>query len=222
MTTTEAAHGRAGHPRSQPPRTGADPTASPPSLRMRQQLRTREDLVRAALDVITAEGLEAATIDRITKRAGTSRATLYAHFPGGRADLLAEAYQTLGRDLIGAAEQHAARQADWIDRLCAYPRAMLDLAATRQLGLFYNVSGPQLVGMKRRGIGSQRTLDTIAAELAQARERGDVPSHLDVEAIAALLVGAIREAGIDASRDPATAPRRLAAFRQLLEALSGH
>ncbi|GER23785.1 hypothetical protein NCCP1664_22800 [Zafaria cholistanensis] len=198
---------------------GPAPAAARPSLRERQHLRTRQDLVRAALDVISVTGLDGATIQRITGRAGTSRATLYAHFPGGRGDLLAEAYQTLGRDLIVQAESSAAEQADWIERLCAYPRAMLDLATQRQLGLFYNVSGPQLVGMKHRGVGSQHTLDTITAELGQARERGYIPAHLDVASIAALLVGAIREAGIDASRDPSAAPRRLEAFRQILKAL---
>jgi AcrR family transcriptional regulator len=189
------------------------------SLRKRQQLRTRQDLVRAVITVISAGGLGAATIERITKRAGASRATLYAHFPGGRADLIAEAYQAVGRDLIEAAERDAARHNDWIDRLCAYPRAMLGLSAQRELGLFYNVSGPQLVGMQRRGTGSQRTLDALIAGLLQAQESGEVPPQLDIEAIAALLVGAIREAGIDTSRDPSTAPRRLAAFRQLLEAI---
>lgn len=195
--------------------------AGPPvSLRQRQQLRTRQDLVRAVITVISAGGLGAATIERITKRAGASRATLYAHFPGGRTDLIAEAYHAVGRDLIEAAERDAARHSDWIERLCAYPRAMLELSAKRELGLFYNVSGPQLVGMQRRGTGSQRTLDALTDGLRDAQEHGDVPPQLDVEAIAALLVGAIREAGIDTSRDPSTAPRRLAAFRQLLEAIA--
>lgn len=214
MTPTQAASRPAGaRPKDRPNDDAA------PSLRERQQLRTRTDLVRAALDVIAVAGLDGVTIQRITGRAGTSRATLYAHFPGGRADLLAEAYQTLGRDLIMEAERHAAAQTNWIDRLCAYPRAMLDLATKRELALFYNVSGPQLVGMKRRGVGSQHTLDMITAELGQARDRGHISPHLEIGAIAALLVGAIREAGIDASRDPSTAPGRLAAFRQLLEAL---
>jgi AcrR family transcriptional regulator len=201
---------------------GADDehTGPPVSLRKRQQLRTRQDLVRAVITVISAGGLGAATIERITTRAGASRATLYAHFPGGRTDLIAEAYQTVGRDLIQTAELDAARHTDWIERLCAYPRAMLELSAKRELGLFYNVSGPQLVGMQHRGIGSQHTLDALIAGLRQAQEHGEVSPQLDVEAIAALLVGAIREAGIDTSRDPSNAPRRLAAFRQLLEAIA--
>lgn len=201
-------------------RDGAEPADPPASLRQRQQQRTRQDLVRAVIGIISAGGLGAATIQRITTRAGASRATLYAHFPGGRTDLIAEAYQTVGRDLIQAAEQDAAGHTDWIERLCAYPRAMLELSSKRELGLFYNVSGPQLVGMQRRGTGSQRTLDALISELRHAQDSGDVSPQLDVEAVAALLVGAIREAGIDTSRDPSTAPRRLNAFRQLLEAIA--
>lgn len=191
-----------------------------PSLRKRQQERTRDDLIRAAIDVIGADGLETATIDRITARAGTSRATLYAHFPGGRTDLIGAAYQAVGRDLIEAAEQDAARYTNWIERLCAYPRAMIELSARGELGLFYNVAGPQIFGIgKRRGSASQRTLDVFVSELRDAQDRGVVSALVDIEAIAALLIGAIREAGIDTSRDPSSAPRRLEAFRQLLEAI---
>ncbi len=205
-----------------PASDGFDSASEEPAitLRQRQQMRTRRDLVRAVIGIISAGGLDAATIERITKRAGTSRATLYAHFPAGRTALLAETYQLVGHDLIIDAERDAAQQTDWIEQLCAYPRAMLKLATTRELGLFYNVSGPQLVGMQRRGIGSQRTLNALVDGLRRAQDSGDVAPHIDVEAIAALLVGAIREAGIDASRDPSTADRRLTAFRQLLEAIA--
>jgi len=190
-------------------------------LRKRQQQRTRHDLIRATVDTIDAAGLKAATIDRITARAGTSRATLYAHFPGGRTDLIAEAYKAVGQDLIDAAERDARQQSDWIERLCAYPRAMLNLAVRHELSLFYNVSGPQHFGIgKRRGSASQRTRDSFVEELAQAQERGDLASELDIEAIAGLLIGAIREAGIDASRDQSTAQRNLEAFRQLLQAIA--
>ncbi|MCY1159338.1 MAG: TetR family transcriptional regulator [Citricoccus sp.] len=191
----------------------------PTSLRARQQLRTRQDLVRATLEVINATGMDNATVQRITHAAGMSRATLYAHFPDGRPELLAEAYQALGRKLIRTAEGYRTQAATGTDRICAYAQAMLDLASQRELGLFYNVSGPQLVGMKRRGIGSQTTLNNITTELEHAQSQGRVDTDLDVESIAALLVGAIREAGIDASRDPSVAPRRLTAFRQLVRAL---
>lgn len=189
------------------------------SLRQRQQRRTSLDLVQATLDVIAQVGLEHATIQRITARAGTSRATLYAHFPEGRDQIYAQAYRSLGNTLIRHAERLATEEPDWIGRLCAYVQAMVELAGQRQLGLFYNVSGPKLAGMKYRGSGSQQTVDVFSTELRAAQDNHEISAALDVEAISALLVGSIREAGIDTSRDPNVARRRLAAFRQLLEAL---
>lgn len=189
------------------------------SLRQRQQHRTSLDLVQATLDVIAQVGLEHATIQRITARAGTSRATLYAHFPEGRDQLYAQAYRSLGNTLIRRAERLATEEPDWIGRLCAYVQAMVELAGQRQLGLFYNVSGPKLAGMKYRGSGSQQTVDVFITELRAAQDHHEISAALDIEAISALLVGSIREAGIDTSRDPNVARRRLAAFRQLLEAL---
>lgn len=189
------------------------------SLRERQQRRTHDDLIRAALDVIADVGLEQATIQRVTSQAGTSRATLYAYFPGGRDELYAEAYRALGRGLIRRSEQLAAEQSTWVGRLSAYAQAMVELAAQPQLGLFYNVTGPRLAGMKYRGSGSQRTLDAFTTDLGEGQRRGELAESLDVEAISALLVGSIREAGIDSSRDPSLAIRELDAFRQLLESL---
>jgi AcrR family transcriptional regulator len=198
---------------------GDEGLPKPVSLRARQQQRTRQDLVQASLDVISAVGLENATVQRITRTAGTSRATLYAHFPDGRPELLAEAYQALGRRLIHTARSYGSQTETWVERICASLKAMLDLATHRELGLFYNVSGPQLVGMKQRGGGSEATLQAIASELRLAQSENLISPDLDTESIAALLVGAIREAGIDASRDPSVAPQRLTAFTQMLQAL---
>lgn len=189
------------------------------SLRERQQRRTRDDLIRAALDVIAEVGLEQTTIQRVISRAGTSRATLYAYFPEGRDELYAKAYRALGHGLIRRSEQLAAEQHTWVDRICVYARAMVELAAQRQLGLFFNVSGPKLTGLKDRGGASQRTREAFTTELNQAQHRGQITQSLDIEAISALLVGCVREAGIDTSRDPTVAARELAGFRQLLEAL---
>lgn len=189
------------------------------SLRERQQRQTAQDLIRAALETIAERGLEETTVQRITARAGTSRATLYAHFPHGRNEVYIQAYNTLGQRLIDRAERLAAEQSQWVERLCAYAQAMVELAAQRQLGLFYNVSGPRLTGMKYQGSGSQRTVVAFTKELDNAKQHGELAEHLDVEAISTLLVGSIREAGIDTAREPSHATRSVNAFRQLLETL---
>jgi len=44
-------------------------------------LRTRHDILRAALDLLTTEGLDAVTHHRLAEVSGYSRATIYKHWP---------------------------------------------------------------------------------------------------------------------------------------------
>ncbi|MGO2111282.1 MAG: TetR/AcrR family transcriptional regulator [Pseudoclavibacter sp.] len=193
------------------------------SLRERQRRRAHADLVRATTEVIAHQGLERATIERITRRAGTSRATLYAHFPGGRTELIEATYRAIGREVLANAERDAASQPadDWIEQVTAYQRAMVRLAERRELSVFYNIDGPHLFALgRRRGSGSQRTLDAFVRILTTAQGEGRVVEGIDIPGISALLVGAMRETGIDATREPGSTDAHTRAFRQLLEALS--
>ena len=54
-------------------------------------VRTRNDVLRSALDILTDEGRDAVTHQHLAQVAGYSRATLYKHWPT-RADLLREAF----------------------------------------------------------------------------------------------------------------------------------
>ncbi len=54
-------------------------------------VRTRNDVLRAALDVLIDEGRDAVTHQRLAQVAGYSRVTLYKHWPT-RADLLRDAF----------------------------------------------------------------------------------------------------------------------------------
>jgi AcrR family transcriptional regulator len=44
-------------------------------------IRTRNDILRVAVDVLTSEGLDAVTHQRLAEAAGYSRATIYKHWP---------------------------------------------------------------------------------------------------------------------------------------------
>lgn len=61
----------------------------PRSLREEQKLFTRRRLVDAAVDVFSAGGYAAATIEDIATAAGASRATFYLHFKS-KADIVTE------------------------------------------------------------------------------------------------------------------------------------
>ena len=54
-------------------------------------VRTRNDVLRAALDLLIDEGRDAVTHQRLAQVAGYSRVTLYKHWPT-RADILREAF----------------------------------------------------------------------------------------------------------------------------------
>src|SRR5437879_13779714 len=52
------------------------------SLQELRRSTTRDRLLTAAVNVLTEKTLIGATMDEIAKAAGTTRVTLYAHYPG--------------------------------------------------------------------------------------------------------------------------------------------
>lgn len=66
--------------------TSSPPVAGP----ARRRARTRAALLGAARELL-AEGREQASIEEITTRAGVGFGSFFNHFPGGKADLFAEA-----------------------------------------------------------------------------------------------------------------------------------
>lgn len=192
-----------------------------PTLRQRQQERTRGDIIHAALRLVSEDGAERITVDRVIALAGMSRGTLYSHFPGGLDEIVRASYDALGAQLLETGRVRAEHRDEWADRLAAYAEAMLELAEDAELGFFYNISGPSRVGLNGEpGIGSEGSREAFRDELTRAQQKGAIPADIDVVATAALLVGTLRQAGIDVARDRATAPAYLAAFRRLLRALS--
>ncbi|MHC6220787.1 TetR/AcrR family transcriptional regulator [Arthrobacter sp. MMS24-S77] len=191
------------------------------NLRERRREQTRNDLTSAGLEIISAEGVDAATIDRLAAQAGMSRGTVYAHFEGGRDEVLQEAYRRVGRDLVNAAQRMADSAATWRDRVMAYARAMVALTEDRHRGYFYNVAGPALFGGRvERGEGSSASLAAIRKELLHAQQRGEIDSEVDADEMAVLLVGCLREAGIEIAREAMQPAKFLSAFQRLLDGLN--
>ena len=56
-------------------------------------MRTRQELLDAALEVFAESGYGSASVERIAARAGVSKATLYTYFPHGRDELYRELYE---------------------------------------------------------------------------------------------------------------------------------
>lgn len=191
------------------------------SLRERRQQRTRRELVDAVLAVVATGGLAETTIDRISAESGISRGTVYAHFPGGRDELLRAAYARLGEQLVDRTRAAVLAADDWRGRIVAHARAMFDLAGDARIGHFYNVSGPTLiVDGAERGIGSGASIVSIREALQQAQASGDVDAGVDADAAAVLLVGALREAAIGVAAQTVDPRRAAASFERLVDGLA--
>ncbi|MGO4103494.1 TetR/AcrR family transcriptional regulator [Leifsonia sp. YAF41] len=196
-------------------------TAARTPLRKRRQQRVREDLIAATVNLVSTGDLAAATIDRITAESGMSRATLYAHYPAGRDDLLRDTYNAVGSALLAQARQGASSAETWNAKILAYAAAMLEFSTDPRLGSFYNISGPHLVGFRaERGIGSQGFFDAFCEQLRDAVSAGAIDASIDVESTATLLTGSLRDAGIETSRNPARASAFLDSFDRLLVGLT--
>lgn len=190
------------------------------TLRERRQELTRADLVEATLGLVSVSDLREITIERIAEAGGVSRATIYAHFPGGRDDLLRAAYARTGELLLRQAETAAQASRTWDARILGYARTMIEFSRSPHLGHFYSVSGPHLLGFRaERGVGSAGYLEVLRDELAGAIDRGELVPAADAEALAILLVSSLRDAGIEASRRPERADALVAAVKLLLDGL---
>ncbi|MCA4132550.1 TetR/AcrR family transcriptional regulator [Arthrobacter sp. M4] len=190
------------------------------SLRARQQARAKEDLLLATLAIISSEGPDGVSIERVRQDSGMSRGTLYAHCPGGRDELLLRAYEHIGTRFVEAAAELAQSREGWIDRISGYAEAMVELCSDSHIGFFYNISGPNLLGFTAgRGKGAKAALNFINRELARAIRDGEVDPATDVEGTAILLTGSLREMGMAVARDMDLAGSLLDAFERMLSGL---
>jgi AcrR family transcriptional regulator len=92
--------------------------------------RTRADVARAALEVLTSDGSEAVTHARVAELAGYSKTTLYTHWPA-RVDLITMAIETLGE--MPHTPRTGDLRADVIAELKVFRKAMVELRLDRVL-----------------------------------------------------------------------------------------
>lgn len=136
----------------------------------------RASVIDRAMDATYAEvaerGLGGLTVEAVAVRAGSSRATLYRHFPGGREDLVA---RTVERE---------------VERFFA---AVLSSAPARGAGLVDHVSG--VIRAAHRLLGEHAVLQRLLLEEADAI----VPSLATVHPLVATALAAHLESVLAAA-----------------------
>ena len=93
-------------------------------------LRTRAEVARTALAVLTEEGSDALTHARVAEIAGFSKTTLYAHWPS-RLDLAAAALDILGE--LPSPERTGDLRTDLVDQLTSFRQGVTDHRLDRVL-----------------------------------------------------------------------------------------
>ena len=144
-------------------------------------IRTRADVSRAALRVLTTDGCEALTHARVAEIAGYSKTTLYAHWPG-RLDLIMLALDALGE--MPHNEPTGDLRTDVIGELQTFRQAIVDLRLDHILSVMAQWASVEEMAQVRDRINAdgQRPLREMLGEIL------DGP---DLEAAVSMLSGVI-------------------------------
>ena len=160
---------------------------------MSSKQATRERLLDAAEQVFAEKGFYEAAVDEIANRSGTSKGSVYFHFPSKEA-LFLTVMEQLGRRLVRRVERAVAATADPEARLdVALETTIETLCRHRNLAKLLLVKGfsmGQAFGQKRQEIFGEFA-DFTAGLIAEAVPNGDGPFDAQVAAYAWL--GAVNE-----------------------------
>lgn len=193
-------------------------TDKPASLRERNRLRTRQDILDAAAEILGVDGYAGATLETIGRQAGVSRGTLYAYFPGGRDEIVQEVYHRIADSVYVRGISLRDNLTDTSERIVALAQALVE--ATREpKGRFYGVMGPDVVAVvsKIMGSTSRSFQELIAQDLEDAKNIGLLPKKVPTVSLAAVLTGAIRAAGAATALNPQDSEQTVEAVRLLCE-----
>lgn len=145
-------------------------------------VRTRNDVLRTALQVLIDEGRDAVTHRHVAQVAGYSRATLYAHWPS-RADLFRDAFTRLD-----ALPHHAVTgdlRADLVAELTTFRTAMREHHLDRALAVLSDLAAtdPNLAAIRDTlVVNGERVVRELLAPVLVG---------VDLEAATRMLCGAV-------------------------------
>lgn len=141
---------------------------------MTQADLTRQRLIRAALELFTAQGYHVTTTPLIAKRAGVAEGTIYRHFDS-KQHLLNELYRVAGRRVLRLVKDTDALKVGPREKLAELGRG-LAAAAGREPGvarLFFIQRHGDLLDDESRKVARDFRLG-LEALIAQAKAEGSV------------------------------------------------
>jgi AcrR family transcriptional regulator len=143
--------------------------------------RTRADVARAALDVLTREGSEAVTHARVAEIARYSKTTLYTHWPA-RIDLITMAIEALGE--MPHHQRTGDLRADVIAELKVFRKGILDLRLDRVLASMAQWASDEQMRQVRDKVNTDGQHQLYAM-------LGEVFSGAELDAAVSMLTGVV-------------------------------
>lgn len=199
---------------------------STPSLRERNRLRAREDILDAATEALGSELGAEFSLEQLSARAGLSRGTIYSHFPGGREEIIRAAYLREAEIVRDRGLELRAGADSVPERIVALARALVEIASTPS-GRFYGRAGTSADGgltlllQGAMGGTSRYFEELIRQDLEEAAASGQLAESAAPSSVAVLFTGAMRAAGGAAAQDPSQAASLIAAMERVTSSVVG-
>lgn len=155
--------------------------------------RTRADVARAALEVLTGEGSEAVTHARVAELAGYSKTTLYTHWPA-RIDLIAMAIESLGE--MPHHERTGDLRADLIGELEVFRTGVVEMRLDRVLSGMAEWASVEQMSQIRDKVntdGQHQMYEMLGERLSGAELEAAVSMLTGVIACPSLMFGTLPE-----------------------------
>ena len=190
------------------------------SQRERNRVRTRNDILDVAAQLLGDVGYSGTTLQEISKLAGVARGTVYAYFPAGRDEIVRAVYLRLADEVVQRGNAlHA--QAEGLEmRIRALARALTEASADPK-GRFYGIMGADLVPVLAgvTGTASRSFENFIRDDLVMALHEGLLIPGIAIEALTVALSGALRASGSRAAADPESVEEQINALGALARGL---
>lgn len=187
------------------------------TLRARNRVRTRNDILDAAATLLGDAEPAVFRLEEVGQRAGVSRGTVYAHFPGGRDEIIREVYARAADRVRRRGETLRDDADDVADRIGALAQALVELASEPE-GRFYGSVRPEVAAVVVDLLGSTSRLfgEFIREDLLAAERKGILDPWFDVDTLTTLIAGSIRAAGEASARHPGAQAALVATVRALV------
>jgi AcrR family transcriptional regulator len=144
----------------------------------------RRRILRAALGVLDEHGLPGFTMEAVARRAGASKATLYRHWSTSGA-LMVDAMDTTFEPFPVPDTGHV--ETDVAQLLTAFVALLEETPFPRLLAAFIDAAERDPTLATLHADLTRRRREPLLVALTRARERGQLPSHLDPELATDLL-----------------------------------